>query len=111
MKKIEAILALQKLEQRGVCVFTKGDLEKLFPFEHEKAFEKSLQRLVCDGILERVAKGIYLNALATTKKNTMIEDIALALRRACFSYVSMESILSEYGVISQIPLRLIPNSG
>ena len=89
MKKIEAILALQKLEQRGVCVFTKGDLEKL---KGELALKQE-----------------ELKSAEVAKRHAV--DIALALRRACFSYVSMESILSEYGVISQIPLRLIPNSG
>ena len=108
MKKIEALKALQALDRRGVYVLSKGDLEKLFPEESEKALEKSLQRLVTDGILERVAKGVYVNPLASTKrKRNVVEDIAMVLRRSCFSYVSLESILSEYGVISQIPTRRI----
>lgn len=107
MKKIDALKALQGLDRRGIYVLTKGDLAKLFPEEQEKAFEKSLQRLVTDGILERVTKGVYLNPMAVSKKSNIVEDIAVVLRRACFSYVSMESILSEYGVISQVPIRRI----
>jgi len=107
MKKIDALKALQDLDRRGIYVLTKGDLEKLFPEEQEKAFEKSLQRLVTDGILERVTKGVYLNPMAMSKKSHIVEDIAVVLRRACFSYVSMESILSEYGVISQVPIRRV----
>lgn len=107
MKKIDALKALKDLDRRGVYVLSKGDLEKLFPEEQEKAFEKSLQRLVADGILERVTKGVYLNPMAVSKKSNVVEDIAVVLRRACFSYVSMESILSEYGVISQVPIRRI----
>ena len=64
MKKIEAINKLVTLDQHGVYVLTRGDLAKAFPNEKEKAFEKSLQRLVADGILERVARGIYVNSLA-----------------------------------------------
>lgn len=108
MKKVEALTALQELDRRGIYVLSKGDLEKLFPDESEKALEKSLQRLVGDGILQRVAKGVYINNFSTIKgKRNVIEDIAVVLRRSCFSYVSLESVLSEYGVISQIPMRRI----
>jgi hypothetical protein len=57
--------------------------------------------------LERVAKGVYLNPMALSKNSHVIEDIAAVLRRAHFSYVSLESMLSEYGVISQVPVRRI----
>ena len=79
----------------------------MFPDEQEKSLEKSLQRLVADGIVERVAKGVYVNLTATSKNGYLIERIAIALRRDSFSYVSLESILSEYGVISQIPVSHI----
>jgi len=80
------------------------DLEKLFPEEGEKALEKSLQRMVGDGLLQRVAKGLYVNPAASSKSRWVAEEIAKALRPGCLSYVSLESILSEYGAISQIPI-------
>ncbi|WGG50675.1 type IV toxin-antitoxin system AbiEi family antitoxin [Rugamonas sp. DEMB1] len=107
MNKVEAINKLAMLDRVGAYVLTKGDLAKAFPDEKEKAFEKSLQRLVADGILQRVAKGIYVNAMARSKKGNVIEDIAAVLRRGHFSYVSRESMLSEYGVISQVPTSRI----
>ena len=107
MNKIDAIKKLTSLDRLGVYVVTKGDLAKAFPQEKEKSFEKSLQRLVSDGILQRVAKGVYLNALAKSKKGQVVEDIAAVLRRGHFSYVTRESMLSEYGVISQVPLSRI----
>lgn len=107
MNKIEAINKLATLDRVGAYVLTTGDLAKAFPDEKEKAFEKSLQRLVADGILQRVAKGIYVNAMAKSKKGNVIEDIAAVLRRGHFSYVSRESMLSEYGVISQVPTSRI----
>ena len=64
MNRIAAINKLAALDRFGVYVLSKGDLAKAFPDEKEKAFEKSLQRLVADGILQRVAKGIYVNAMA-----------------------------------------------
>jgi predicted transcriptional regulator of viral defense system len=67
--------------------------------------EKSLQRMVSDGLLQRVAKGLYLNPAATSKNRWIAEEIAKALRPGNLSYVSLESILSEYGTISQIPIN------
>lgn len=105
MNKIDAIKKLQELDRLGVYVFTKADIGKAFPEEQEKALEKSLQRLVKDGILERVAQGVYVNPQARSKSGYVAEDIATVLRRGHFTYVSRESILSEYGVISQVPVR------
>ncbi|MEI7426804.1 MAG: hypothetical protein WCK68_02255 [Betaproteobacteria bacterium] len=108
MKHMELINSLTALERLGVYVLTKKDVEKLFPQEGEKSMEKSLQRMVKDGLLIRAARGIYVNALAVARKPSWIlEDVAKALRPGNLSYVSLESILSEYGVISQIPLSRI----
>jgi len=107
MNKMEAINRLTALDRVGVYVLSKRDLAKAFPGEKEKAFEKSLQRLVSDGILQRVAKGVYVNTMAKSKKGQVIEDIASVLRRGHFSYVTRESMLSEYGVISQVPMSRV----
>lgn len=79
----------------------------MFPDEQEKSLEKSLQRLVKDGVLERVCKGIYLNPYAASKKSRVIEDIAAVARSGHYSYISLESMLSEYGDISQIPVSVL----
>lgn len=104
MKKMVLFRKLSELDKRGVYVLARRDLEKLFPEEGEKAMEKSLQRMVADGLLQRVAKGLYVNPAATSKNRWIAEEIAKALRPGSLSYVSLESILSEYGVISQIPV-------
>lgn len=105
MKKMELFRKLSELDRRGVHVLARRDIEKLFPEEGEKAMEKSLQRMVADGLLQRVAKGLYVNPAATSKNRWIAEEIAKALRPGSMSYVSLESILSEYGVISQIPVN------
>lgn len=105
MKRMELITSLMNLERRGVFVLTKKDIGKLFPLEDEKSMEKSLQRMVKDGLLIKAARGIYINALVASRhKSWMLENIAKALRPGKLSYVSLESMLSEHGVISQIPL-------
>ena len=105
MKKMELFRKLAELDRRGVHVLARRDIEKLFPDEGEKALEKSLQRMVADKLLQRVAKGIYVNPAATSKNRWIAEEIAKALRPGNMSYVNLESILSEYGVISQIPVN------
>ena len=105
MNKIELIRRLAELDRRGVHVLARRDIEKLFPDEGEKALEKSLQRMVTDGLLQRVARGLYVNPAATSKNRWIAEEVAKALRPGCLSYVSLESMLSEYGVISQIPIN------
>jgi len=106
MKQIELIKSLSALERRGISVLTKKDLEKLFSLEGEKAMEKSLQRMVKDGLLIRASRGVYVNALAAGRNSSwIVEDIAKALRPGNLSYVSLETMLSEHGVISQIPMN------
>lgn len=105
MTRLEFIKKLAEMDKRGVYVFQKQDIEKLFPEEEGKTLEKSLQRMVRDGLIERVAKGLYLNLEAKSKNHWVGEEIAKALRPGCLSYVSLESMLSEYGVISQIPIN------
>jgi len=105
MKKIDLIRRLAELDRRGVYVLARRDIEKLFPDEGEKALEKSLQRMVADGLLQRVARGLYVNPAATSKNRWIAEEVAKALRPGCISYVSLESMLSEYGAISQIPFN------
>lgn len=104
MTKIELIRKLSELDRRAIHVLARRDIEKLFPDEGEKSMEKSLQRMVSDGLLLRVAKGLYVNPAASSKNRWLAEEIAKALRPGCLSYVSLESILSEYGAISQIPI-------
>jgi predicted transcriptional regulator of viral defense system len=107
MKLTDALKILNDLDQQGVYIFSRGDIEKMFPSEQEKTLEKSLQRLVRGGVLERVGKGLYLNPLAVSKKSRVVEDIAAIARRGYYSYLSLESILSEYGALSQIPLSYL----
>lgn len=104
MKQIELIRKLAELDRHGIYVLARRDVEKLFPEELDKAMEKSLQRMVAEGLLQRVAKGLYLNPSARSKSRWVAEQIAQVLRPGHLSYVSLESVLSEYGVISQIPI-------
>ena len=105
MKRMDLIHQLSSLERRGISVFTRCDLEKVFPDEDEKTMGKSLQRMVGDGLLIKAARGVYAYGLASPEhQRWRIEEVAQALRPGKLCYLSLESMLSEYGVISQIPV-------
>jgi|SRR5476649_107230 len=105
MKRLELINKLAELDRRGIHVLARRDIEKLFPEESAKSMEQSLKRMVDDRLLQRVARGLYVNPTASSKNRWIAEEIAKALRPGSLSYVSLESILSEYGIISQIPVN------
>ncbi|MGX1201143.1 type IV toxin-antitoxin system AbiEi family antitoxin [Marinobacter sp. MBR-105] len=104
MKQSEAIKRLAEFDQRGRYVFAARDMAKVFPEDSPRGRDATLKRLVTDGILERPSKGVYLYALSKNKGKDTLELIAKTLRRGEYNYVSLESALSEYGVISQIPV-------
>ena len=105
MNRLDLLDRLAALERRGVFVLTRRDLEKLFPQEDDKSMDKSLQRMVKDRLLIRAARGIYVNPAAAARNPVwVIEEVAKALRPCKLCYVILESLLSEHGVISQIPM-------
>ncbi|MDE0047876.1 MAG: DUF6088 family protein [bacterium] len=107
MKTVDAIKVLWEWDRRERSVFSVSDLRKMFPERSAKTFAEGLRRLVRQGVLERAARGVYVNPLSRLSKRYLIEKIAVCLRRGEYSYVSLESALSEYGVISQIPMSRI----
>jgi predicted transcriptional regulator of viral defense system len=104
MEQTEAIKVLKYWGNKGFYVFTKHELAKLFPGDSPKTFSESLARLVKTGIVQRACRGIYINKDALLPDGYTIERITIALRRGEYNYVSLESMLSEYGSISQIPI-------
>ncbi|MGH8863549.1 MAG: type IV toxin-antitoxin system AbiEi family antitoxin [Burkholderiales bacterium] len=104
MKQAEASAALRQWDQKGRNVFTRAAFAKLFPQDRSKTFSEGLNRLVKSGLLVRAARGVYVNPHAHSLDSRVIERIAQALRPGEYSYVSLESILSEHGEISQIPI-------
>ncbi|MDP2141453.1 MAG: hypothetical protein Q8L20_11645 [Gammaproteobacteria bacterium] len=99
-----ALKRLNSWDKQGRFIFTRADLAKIFHEDGPRAFKAGLQRLVADEILLRPVRGVYFYALSQSQGDDTIELIARALRRGEYNYVSLESALSEYGVISQIPV-------
>jgi len=104
MNKLRAMQVLREFDKNGQYVFSKHDMTKLFPEDNPKALDEGLNRLVKTGLLKRACRGVYVNDNAQSFDSYVIEHIAKVLRRGKYNYVSLESMLSEYGIISQIPI-------
>jgi predicted transcriptional regulator of viral defense system len=81
----------------------KRDLAKIFG-EGGNTLGETLKRLVAGKVLTRAANGVYVYALSPNLGAGTLAEIALALRRGWQVYESLESALSQWGVISQVPV-------
>jgi predicted transcriptional regulator of viral defense system len=104
VKQARATEILRHWDRQGRYVFTRKMLAKLFSEDSPKTFTEGLNRLVKTGVVIRACRGVYVNPHAHSFDSYVIERIAQALRPGEFNYVSLESMLSEYGEISQIPV-------
>jgi predicted transcriptional regulator of viral defense system len=102
----DALAILMNWDRRGRYVFTKHDLAKLFD-EQAQLLSKTLERLVEKDILIRAARGVYVFAHSAHRGAYTLEEVAQTLRRNSYNYLSLESALSEWGTISQIPIDRI----
>lgn len=104
MDRQTAIKVLSEWDSKGRYVYTLHDLAKLFPDDKPKTLQEGVNRLVRSGLLQRACRGVYVYSLARSIDSFTIERITQALRRGEYNYISLESALSEYGAISQIPI-------
>lgn len=93
---------LQSQDRQGRWLFTAAQLRRLTG-DRPKAFEPAVRRHCQRGLLERVAHGLYANPHARSTPANRLEAVARQLRPMDYCYVSLESRLSELGLISQIP--------
>ena len=101
MRTSVAMKTISDLDRRGMAVFTTGDLRSIFPERSERTFTSVLARLVAGGVLQRAARGVYVNP-QTRHRLHLLEQVALALRQGKTSYLSLETALGEYSIISQL---------
>ena len=88
-------------------LFMPADLRALLPALSEAAFKTLLSRAVCDGHLARVCRGLYLYERVDYPRGLLLFHAAARVRADTFNYISLETALSDAGVISQIPIQWI----
>jgi len=105
MKQISQILEI--LANGENYLFTLADLRAALPGAKVGAFKALLSRAQKTGLLRRVCKGVYLYPRANYPAGLVLFHAAAKLRADAFNYLSLETVLSDAGVISQIPLNWI----
>ncbi|MFA5776957.1 MAG: hypothetical protein WC906_00770 [Parcubacteria group bacterium] len=94
MKKL-----LEKIKLISKSYFSFSDLRKIAPME-ENGLKVSLNRLVKNGALLRLSRGIYATNLSNVEWNK------LALELYSQSYLSFEWALAYHKILSQQPINL-----
>lgn len=108
---------MQPLQQLGAVLkaladpehylFTLSDLSSIFPQHSQPTLAVLLTRAVQAGVLRRVCRGLYVYPDACPDNGLLLYHAAARLRAGEFNYISLESTLSDAGVISQIPVSWI----
>lgn len=105
LKSLQALLALTDgSKHRGVL--TSSDLRALTGINSEATFAKTVKNAVKSGLLHRVKKGLFVYVNTATTKFDIGMELVKAFRSGEFTYISLESALSKWSVISQIPFTL-----
>lgn len=107
MRALVAEKELQTWAATGKYVFTRSDLGMIFNETSHNTLSATLRRFVKSGLLIRAAHDVYVFAFSNCSRTRILEQIALVLRKGHYVYESYESALSQWGLISQIPIDRI----
>jgi predicted transcriptional regulator of viral defense system len=83
-------------------LFLSDDLKLLFPDIKPSNFKALMFRMVKQGVLERICRGLYAYIDAIPHDGLLLFHVVNFLRNNHFNYLSLETVLSQGGVISQI---------
>jgi len=100
MESVTALEALKTFKASNLAIIDKVEVAKLFDINEDNTAYKLLQRLESKDVLQRVKKGLYVvrdnNLSSFQLANVLLEP----------SYVSLESALAYYGILSQFPFTV-----
>lgn len=97
MASLLAFKIEKTFRDEGIALVTKNDLRRRFVIRDNNTAYKMLQRLTAKGLLTRIQGGLY------QVSDSPVHDFTLANTIVTPSYVSLESALSRYGILSQFP--------
>lgn len=88
-------------------LFSLADLKGAMPRQSQGGFKALIGRCVKDGLLIRICRGLYLYPKVDYDQGLILFHAAARLRADTFNYITLETALSDAGVISQIPINWI----
>jgi len=103
IRQLERLLADLATPER--YLFSSADLQAACPPSSDPAV--LLSRASKAGILRRVCRGIYLSPRVDYPRGRILFHAAALMRANAFNYVSLETALSDAGILSQIPMDCI----
>lgn len=98
---------LEHLASPEHYLFSPSDFAVVFSELSYSALKALLSRTVADGLLKRVCRGIYLYDKVDYPRGLVLYHTIAKLRAYTFNYLSLETVLSEAGIISQVPPQWI----
>lgn len=102
MSTKELFVFLDWLDRRRLWLFTLPQAALYFK-EPPNTLKQSLSRHSKSGFLAHLCRGLYANLRSQNMPIYGREAIVPYLRPGCLTYISLESVLSDWGIISQIP--------
>lgn len=103
LKKLSSVLG--ELADRDHFLFTAADISGVMG--DGKHLAVVLSRAVKAGLLKRVCRGVYLYPPAAGTLEHILFHAAARLRPDELNYISLETALSDAGLISQVPMNWI----
>lgn len=100
-------IILENLADNDHYLFSLQDLSSAIPKQRPASFKALIGRAQKNGLLRRVCRGIYLYPKVDYPSGLILYHTAARLRAHEFNYISLESALSDAGVISQIPINWV----
>lgn len=106
MKRKDLNEKLAQADVAGIWAFTAPSFSTLMGGVEPGYLKLMMKRLSDQGVLIRAARGVYVNPHARSQPADVRRGLLRFLRPREINYVSLESKLSEAGVISQITTAL-----
>lgn len=104
VKRSEAVNRLREMDSRHSCyVYRKPELAIVLGEQGQK-LDRTLASLVSAKALTRAARGVYVFAYSSHIGEGTLHQVACRLRHGELVWESLESALSRWGVISQMPV-------
>lgn len=100
MERLGQTEIIQKLSSKNLSLFTITDFKKFFSIQKDNTAYKIIERLTKGRILKKLTKKRYLFSLA------FVDDFQIANFLYPPSYISLESALCFYGIITQFPYQI-----
>ena len=98
---------LARLADREHYLFSLRDLHALLPELSYNSFKTLVSRVARMGPLRRLCRNLYIYDKIDFPRDRVLFHAAARLRAECFNYLSLETVLSDAGIISQVPFSWI----